>query len=242
MENLLKTPIAHRGLHGNGIPENSLSAFQAAVKAGFAIETDVHFTKDGKVVIFHDNSLLRMTGDKRMIATCTFEELSGLRLKETDEGIPLLTDFLQLVSGRTPILLEIKNEPTANTKEFLQAIAEEFDGYKGEYAVQSFQPLYVRGYKKLRPRIPCGILTEANPSPRDFAPPFAVLKRKIVSHMSLNFLVKPDFISFYFQEPTKKMQKFKGAKFAWTIRSEQDELLARRHADNIIFEKYLPNR
>ena len=242
MKMLLKTPIAHRGLHGNGIPENSLAAFEAAVKAGFAIETDVHFTKDKQLVLFHDDTLLRMTGNPKKIADCTLNELSSLRLNGTEEYVPRLFELLKLVDGKVPILLEIKNQPSANTREFLRAIATAFDGYTGEYAVQSFQPAYVRGYKKLRPFIPCGLLTDSNPSLESFAPPFRHLKRYVVSHMSLNFTMKLDFLSFEFHAPTKKMQRFKGAKFAWTIRSESDEALARRYADNIIFEKFIPQR
>ena len=239
MKKLLSTPVAHRGLHGD-VPENSLAAFAAAFRAGYAVETDVHFTKDKKVVLFHDDSLLRMTGDPRAVADCTFEELSHLTLGGTEEKIPLLSEFLSLTDENTAILLEIKNEPTADTHEFLSAIAQEFDSFKGEYAVQSFQPFYVHGYKKLRPEVPCGLLTQSNPSLDDFAPPFAKIKRHAVSHMSFNFFIKPDFISFDFHSPTKKMQKFKGSKFAWTVRSEADEKTAREYADNIIFEKYLP--
>ena len=240
MKKLLCTPVAHRGLHGDTVPENSLAAFAAAFRAGYAVETDVHFTKDKKVVVFHDDSLLRMTGVDRQISDCTFEELQTLRLDGTEEKIPLLSEFLALTDETAAILLEIKNEPTADKQEFLSAIAREFDSFKGEYAVQSFQPFYVNGYKKLRPEVSCGLLTQSNPSLSDFAPPFARIKRQAVSHMSFNFLIKPDFISFDFHSPTKKMKKFKGAKFAWTVRSKEDGKIAREYADNIIFENYLP--
>lgn len=240
MKKLLKTPIAHRGLHGGGIPENSLKAFEAAFRAGYAVETDVHFTKDKKVVIFHDDGLLRMTGVDRPVSDCTLKELRALRLGGTEERIPLLSELISLADENAAILLEIKYEPNANAKEFLAAVAEEMNGFKGEYAVQSFQPLYVRGYKKLRPEVSCGLLTQSNPSLRDFSPPFIKIKRHIVAHMSLNFYIKPDFLSFYLHAPSKKMQKFKGAKFAWTVRSEEDEAVARKHAGNIIFEGYLP--
>ena len=241
MKMLLKLPIAHRGLHNDSIPENSMGAFRAAMESGYAIETDVHFTKDKQLVLFHDDTLLRMTGDTRNIADCTFQELSDLRLAGTHEHIPRLCELLDLIGGKVPILLEIKNEPSANAKEFLSAIAHAFEGYTGEYAVQSFQPMYVRGYKKLCPNISCGLLTDTHPSLRDFSPPFAHLKRYAVSHMSLNFYIKPDFLSFNFHEPSKKMQRFRGAKFGWTVRSEADERIAKKYVDNIIFEGFRPN-
>lgn len=240
MEKIFEIPIAHRGLHGEGIPENSMSAFSAAIEAGFAIETDVHFTADRQLALFHDDTLLRMTGDNRRISDCTMSELSALFLGDTRERIPTLTDLLTLCAGKVPILLEIKNQSGGNAKEFLRAISSAFEGYGGEYAVQSFQPLYVREYKKLCPEVLCGLLTDSNPSLDDFSPPLKHLKRRIVSHMSLNAWVKPDFISFSFQSPSKKMLAFRGKKLCWTVRSEQDEAIARRVADNIIFEHFIP--
>ena len=219
---LWSLPTAHRGLHGASAPENSLPAFEAAIEKGYAIETDVHFTKDKQLVLFHDDGLFRMTKDKRRLSECTLEEL------------------LRLDGGRTPILLEIKNEPEADAGEFLGAIADTFSNYKGAYAVQSFQPMYVKRYKKLCPNVPCGLLTHSDPNPKGFSPPFAGIKRHIVAKMSLNFLVKPDFLSFEFHSPTKKARTFKGTKFCWTVRSKEDETRARKVADNIIFENYLP--
>ncbi len=237
---LWSLPTAHRGLHGASAPENSLPAFEAAIEKGYAIETDVHFTKDKQLVLFHDDGLFRMTKDKRRLSECTLGELSSLRLGGTDEKIPLLEELLRLDGGRTPILLEIKNEPEADAGEFLGAIAQAFSNYKGAYAVQSFQPMYVKRYKKLCPNIPCGLLTHSDPNPKIFFPPFAGIKRHIVAKMSLNFLVKPDFLSFEFHSPTKKARTFKGTKFCWTVRSKEDETRARKVADNIIFENYLP--
>lgn len=242
MEQLSFLPVAHRGLHGEHSPENSMSAFRAAIKAGYAIETDVRLSKDGALVLFHDDGLARMTGDSRNVIDCTLKELSSLNLDGTAEKIPTLQDFLEEIAGRVPILLEIKNVPKANSQTFCLAISKAFEGYAGEYAVQSFQPLYVKNYKKLCPDIPCGLLTEAKPRPEEFRPPFARLKKHIVSHMSLNFWLKPDFLSFDFQNPTKKIKRFKGRKFCWTVRSKEDELLARTYCDNIIFEGFLPEK
>ncbi len=239
MEKLFSLPVAHRGLHGE-IPENSKSAFRAAIKAGYAIETDVRLSKDGALVLFHDDNLFRMTGDRRNVIDCTLKELLSLSLKGTEEKIPLLKDFLEEIGGQVPILLEIKNVPKVNPKEFCARISEAFEGYSGEFAVQSFQPLYVKNFKKLRPDIPCGLLTLSHPDLKDFASPFARLKRHIVSHMSLNFWIKPDFVSFEFHSPTKKIKKFEGQKFCWTVRSPEDESAARMFCDNIIFEGYRP--
>ena len=64
-------PIAHRGLHGGDIPENSMPAFERAVDNGYNIELDVHITIDGVVVVFHDDTLTRVCGVDKKIADCT---------------------------------------------------------------------------------------------------------------------------------------------------------------------------
>lgn len=239
---IFQLPIAHRGLHGENAPENSMTAFERALKAGYAIETDVRPSKDGALVLFHDDDLFRMTEKKGLVVDLTLVELSLLALSGTPERIPLFKDLLGEIDGRVPILLEIKNVPEANSDEFLMNIASALEGYKGEIAIQSFQPLYVKKFKKFRPDLSCGLLAQSDPDPKDFSAPFARIKRHIVSHMSLNFWLRPDFISFDFHSPTKKMQNFKGKKFCWTIRSPEEETLARTFCDNIIFEGFCPEK
>ncbi len=240
--NFLRTiPIAHRGLHGKDVPENSLAAFLRAAEAGYAVETDVRLSKDGTLVVFHDDTLTRMTGDPRAVSACTLRELKELSLCGTKEKIPTFAEFLAAL-GEVPLLLEIKNMPQVKGGPLAERIAAEFarSGYRGEYAVQSFQPLYVRAYRTLLPHIPCGVLSAGHLPADGFSPPFARIKRRIVTHMSLNAWVKPDFISVAFGDPPRGTEKFKGVRLSWTVRSEQDEKRARALADNIIFEGYRP--
>ncbi len=238
---LLDRPIAHRGLHDKTRPENSLPAFEAAILHGFPIETDVRFTKDKKLVIFHDDTLFRMTGDGRAVADCTLEELKTLLL-EGKEHIPTFEEFLRFVGGRVPLLIEIKSMEGVKGSEIASALSEALEGYTGEYAIQSFQPLYVKAYKKLCPDIPCGVLASARTRKEDFGgSPFWRIKAHIVRDLSLNFTVKPDFVSYCYADlPRKKVTKFKGLKLGWTVRSKEEEALARKFVDNIIFENYLP--
>ena len=79
---------AHRGLHGNGVPENSMAAFRAALEAGYGIELDIHLLKDGNLAVIHDHSLLRTTGCDRKIEDLTTQELTNYRLEGTEETIP----------------------------------------------------------------------------------------------------------------------------------------------------------
>ncbi len=242
MENFLKTlPVAHRGLHDETKPENSPAAFEAAIEAGYAIETDIHFTKDGQIAVFHDDNLKRMTGDKRELKDCTMKELKELRLGGTEERIPTFEEFLTLVNGRVPLLIEIKNMKGVKGKTIASAMLAVMKkiGYKGEYAVQSFDPFYAKAYKALAPAIPCGVLAQAKMSEKG-DPLSWKIKAHLLSRLKLNFWVKPDFVSYgFWLLPQRCVTKFKGAKLAWTVRSPEDEAQARQYVDNIIFENYL---
>lgn len=239
---LTRRPFAHRGLHGGAIPENCMTAFEEAVKRGYAIETDVRLTKDRTPVIFHDDSLARMTGVGKRVIDCTDAQIARVKLKGSGERIPLFGEFLDAVGGRTPLLIELKNVPEAGTKQFIRTVADALANYGGEFAVQSFQPFYVKEFKKLRPDVPCGVLAAANAEKEDFGgSPLWKIKRYLVGHMSFNFTVKPDFISYRAEDyPTRETEKFRGLKLAWTVRSPEEEDRARGFADNVIFENYLP--
>ena len=94
---------AHRGLHGPGVPENSLAAFRRAAEAGYGAELDVHLTRDGRLVVIHDGDLERMCGVPGRVAEKTAEELAALRLAGSEEHIPLLEEVLPLFAGRAPL-------------------------------------------------------------------------------------------------------------------------------------------
>lgn len=240
---LKNLPVAHRGLHTEEVPENSLAAFERAIDAGYAIETDVRLSKDGKLVVFHDDTLARMTGVDRRVEELTAVELKQLPLAGTSKRIPLFGEFLELLAGRVPLLLEIKNMKV-NKKFFIQKIAFELEWYPGEFAVQSFNPFYVKAFKKLRPDVPCGVLATAESTKADFGnSPFWKIKARAVKNMSFNRTVKPDFISYRFSDyPQKATEKFDGLKLGWTVRSMEEEAQARKYCDNIIFENYLPEK
>lgn len=238
---LTLNPIAHRGLHTDTAPENSLPAFRLAVEHGFPIETDVRFSKEKELIIFHDDTLLRMTGDARRVEECTLAELKELRLQGTEERIPTFAEFLSAVEGKVALLIEIKPMDGVKGKAIARTLSDALEGYRGEYAVQSFNPLYVRAYKKLHPEILCGVLAAAKLSEKGDS-----LKRKFEAHLlerfRLNPFVKPDFLSYCFSDypKSKRARAFKGTKLAWTVRSPADESLARTYADTVIFESYLP--
>ncbi len=150
-------PYAHRGLWGERAPENSLTAFRLAAEAGFAIELDVHLTKDGEVVVFHDNTLARMCGVYGVVEEKTYAELQQYRLDGTDERIPLLREVLETVAGRVPFLIELKGENT-NTA-LCPATVSVLRGYEGPWCVESFNPILLRWFKKNAPHVVRGFLS-----------------------------------------------------------------------------------
>ena len=231
---LKNSPIAHRGLWGGDIAENSLTAYQNAVDNGFPIEIDLYETTDKEIVSFHDNDLERMTNGVGKIFDKSLTELKTLTLKGTEnEKIPTLKEVLALVDGKVPLLIEIKKQ-SGETSVVENAIKILSD-YKGEFAIQTFHPLYLKKVKKLAPHFIRGILATDDA----FDQPF--IKRLILKRMSLNFLIKPDFISYRYQALPLKKRKTKGkVVLAWTITDQQTATDIKGFADNIIFENFIP--
>ncbi len=237
MENFLKElPVAHRGLHGARVPENSTAAFARACEAGYAIETDVRLTKDGALIVFHDDDYFRMTGDSRSASEVPMSEVRGLFLQNTAEKIPTAEELLSCVRGRVPLLIEIKNMPHVKANDIARILSAALEGYQGEYAVQSFNPLYVRAYKKLHPEILCGVLGTRETGE------VGGIQGYIVRNLALNFLVRPDFVSYRLGDSCRAFRHFKKTKLVWVVRSPAEEAAAREVADNIIFEGYLPKK
>lgn len=136
MTPLRAVQYAHRGLHDNrsDAPENSLKAFRLAVERGFGIELDVQLSKDKVPVVFHDDSLLRVCGVDKKVGELTLAELKTLRLLDSAETIPTFEEFLQLVNGRVPLIVEIKMAwMNAEVCPAAQAL---LDVYRGVYCVE----------------------------------------------------------------------------------------------------------
>lgn len=157
----LKRDYAHRGLHDSSrlIPENSMPAFRAAVKQNLAIELDIHLTRDGKVVVFHDESLKRICNAEGTVENSTFDTLQHLHLSGTSEHMPLFSDVLRYVNGRVPLLIELKL-PDSNMK-LCPAAWDILKDYKGPYMIQSFNSLGIRWFHKHAPQVLRGQLSSA---------------------------------------------------------------------------------
>ncbi len=241
---LLIAPIAHRGLHGPAVPENSLAAAQAAIAAGYGIELDIQPDASGAPLVFHDYALSRLTGQPGFILQTPPDAVAGLRLLGTDQPVPTLPQFLDLVAGRVPLLIEIKDPDTRlgdRIGDLHLRVAGALAGYGGPVAVMSFNPHVITAFHEVAPDIPVGLTTcafdEADWSqiPPERRAELAAIRdfdragASFVSHDRTD-LTNPRIAALKAREVPV---------LCWTVKSPVEEAEARRIADNITFEGYL---
>ena len=142
---------AHRGLHGAGVPENSLTAFRLARESGYGVELDVQMTKDRKLVVFHDGSLKRMCGVDGYLRDYTYDELCEFRLAGTDERIPLFEDVLKTL-GKTDLICEIKATTATNATIYADTLTKRFVTTKDVFASSHSVPILCSGLRRITPR------------------------------------------------------------------------------------------
>lgn len=227
---------AHRGLHGNGVPENSLEAFRLACENGYGMELDLHVTADDKLSVFHDGTLKRMCGVDGKVEEKTVAELRELRLAGTDQYIPTFDEVLKVVDGRYPLIVELKGEST-NTR-VCELAAEMLDNYKGAYCIESFNPKYVAWFKKNRPQVIRGQLSARMPAKKKKLA--LKLRNFFLRHMLLNVIARPDFLAYCIND--KSVVSFRlsramgGHPVGWTARTDADMQKAKGDFKAVIFE------
>lgn len=234
---------AHRGLYDNetDAPENSMAAFRKAVEAGFGIELDVQLTKDRIPVVFHDETLKRVCGVEGKVRDYTFEQLQGFFICNSREKIPKFIDFLKMVNGRVPLIVEIKIHENANAvcKEVDKLLSE----YHGVYCIESFHPFAVNWYKLHKPEIVRGQLSsdfvkEGRPRRTD---------ETLVQYLVTNFICKPDFIAYNHHGKNNISRLicryfYRALSVAWTIKSQAELDAAKKDFDLFIFEGFIPGK
>ena len=230
---------AHRGLHNKneGIPENTMAAFKRAVDQGYGIELDVHLTKDGKTVITHDNSLKRMCGADIKVSKSNYEDFKDVKILETEETTPLFSDFLAMVDGKVPLLVELKTDDN-NSEALCKAVFCELDLYSGPYCVESFDPRVLGWLKKHRPNVYRGQLS-CYMSTKSSHGYLAILLRGLMT----NFISRPHFVAYSYKDSKKsigfKLTRLLGADiFYWTLRNENDAISAKKDGGALIFEGF----
>jgi len=226
---LLRRPFAHRGVHSE-YPENSMPAFEKAIELNLAIELDIHLTTDNKIVVFHDDNLRRMTGVNEYIKFLSYDKLRQYKLDNTDYGIPLLSEVLDLVKGRVPILIEIKTNN--NMKKLVPKLKEVLDEYKGKVFIQSFNPFVLRRCYKLMPDILRGQLSSF------FARDHLKFYKKIpIKKLFFKNFSHIDFVSYNLENlPNKYVNKMDIPILAWTVKTKEDYNKAKQNANNIIVD------
>lgn len=233
---------AHRGLHNlqNGVPENSIKGFRLAELGGFGMEFDLQLTKDKQVVVHHDASLKRSCGADRIISEMTYEELRTYRLFGTEEQVPLFRDVLAALSGRTPLIIELKNYN--DPAELCQLALKELEGYRGLYCVESFDPRIVRWFRKNRPDIVRGqLMAHFKEGDDNLTAWEAFCGRNLLT----NWYTRPNFEAYDLHArdiPAMGAVKrvFGMQEVSWTIRSEEEYRRAKELGSLCIFENILP--
>lgn len=230
--------FAHRGLHSRdkSVPENSLEAFRLAASQNYGVELDVQLSKDGQVVVFHDDTLDRVCGVHGRVDEFTCQELQAMKLCHTAWGIPLFSEVLQTINGRGPIICELKHG--RRNRELCRKTYDLISSYRGEICIESFDPTIVawfrfHGKDLLRGQLamPMKEYPEDTPGGKGFS--------FLASRTLLNFLGRPQFIAYQIarQPLTVRLAQMLGAmKVCWTSHEPRNE----KGKDAVIFEYYKP--
>lgn len=228
---------AHRGLHGPGVPENSLAAADAAIARGFGIECDVQRSHDGQAIVFHDWTMERLTGSAGTVIDANAPELLRLPLRDETGAvvpgatIPGLRQLLERIDGRVPLLIEIKSRPGLRIAPLCLAVRRLLEGYAGPVAVMSFDPRVPAWFRRYSPRVVHGlVVTDAGRR---------TLLARLKRHLAL-WRARPQFLAYDIADlanPVVRLARRRGLPvLTWTIRTPEDAARAAALADAPIAE------
>jgi glycerophosphoryl diester phosphodiesterase len=240
---LTAQPIAHRGLHdaSAGIIENSASAFAAAVAAGYAIECDLQLSRDGEAIVFHDDTLERLTEHSGPLRSHTTAELTAITLKGSRDRIQSLQELLDQVAGRVPLVIELKSHWEGDGRLADRALAV-LSAYRGAHALMSFDPELIVRVRALSPQTPRGIVADRTTHADYGVLPFG--RRLSLRHLGHGWRTRPHFISFHWRDlpfaPVSRFRRRGGPVICWTVRSAEEASQALRYCDQITFEGFRP--
>ncbi|MFN4020676.1 MAG: glycerophosphodiester phosphodiesterase family protein [Erythrobacter sp.] len=228
---LTQWEYAHRGLHHEGVPENSRAAAQGAIAAGMGIECDIQMSRDNLPLVFHDWELDRLTRERGKTVLRTADELCRMALMDTEQTIWRLEELLALVAGRVPILVEIKAQPHLAVVEPCLAIARALSGYAGPLAVMSFDLRVGEWFARHAPETVRGLVitdTLDHGYRAAWRAPHA-LERAVPDFLASDVRDIPNAFTSLWRESG-------GPLLTWTVRSPETRARAIAHADALIAE------
>lgn len=223
-------PYAHRGLHGNGVLENSPAAFEAAIKLGHGIECDVQAAEDGRAFVFHDYELDRLTDRSGPIGKLRAEDIDQIQLNGGHGKIPRLREILAQVAGRVPVLIEIKSH-NMRVGPLCLSVRRALEGYGGKAAIMSFNPLVGAWFRKNAGHVVRGLVITEEDSKN--------WRGRIARHRNL-WTARPDFLAYDIRDFPSRFaaaQRARGLPIVtWTVRTAEQEKIASIHADEPVYE------
>jgi glycerophosphoryl diester phosphodiesterase len=239
---LVARPIAHRGLHDarRGILENTAGAFAAAMALDYAIECDLQLSADGEAMVFHDAHLDRLTTQTGPVLARTAAELKVVTLRGTSDRIQTLSELLDQVNGRVPLVVELKSHWDGSLA-LARRTVEVAANYDGRLALMSFDPDIVAGLAELAPKVPRGVVAERESVMETRLDLARRLELRHLSHVDRS---RPHFLSYHADGlpygPPRAFRQAGLPVICWTLRDAATAARARRYADQITFEGYLP--
>ena len=232
---LKSIPVAHRGLHCQDAPENTLAAFQRAVAAGYAIELDVQLSSDGVPVVFHDDDLQRLTGVKGRVSSLEAGALTKLTIGGRQNRIPTLSQVLASVSDSTPLLIELK-EGSDNSR-LVWEVMRQLQRYHGRFAVQSFSLEVLATCRAVIPAVPRGLLSGADPDDCIYGP-FASIQTREMAEVIAAFDFEGVGLTGQNRDALAAFaRRVSYPVLLWTVRLPSDARFAEESGFNLIFEE-----
>jgi glycerophosphoryl diester phosphodiesterase len=236
---LTARPVAHRGLHdaGTAIVENTPSAFSGAVAGQYGIECDLQIAADGEAMVFHDDTLDRLTVQQGPLAARASRDLKTIAFKATEDRMITLGELCDLVGGRVPLILELKSRFDGDMR-LAERIASVVQGYAGPVAAMSSDPAVVSALRAAAPGLPRGLVTQSRPDPE-------VPSGSRYRYVGGALRARPHFLAWSVHDlpgfwPLLGHWGFGLPLLTWTVRTEAERLRARRWADQMIFEGFRP--
>ncbi|MFC0243407.1 glycerophosphodiester phosphodiesterase [Rhodopseudomonas telluris] len=242
---LTARPVAHRGLHdrARGVLENMPAAINAAIAGNFAIEVDIQLTADGEAMVHHDDDLGRLTEGTGSLLSLTAAELRRVAFKDTPERMMSVGELCDLVSGRVPLVIELKSHFDGDRK-LASRLIDVLAAYRGPVAAMSFDPDQVLALRQLAPELPRGITAERRYDDSYWAK-LNEAQRRPMEALRHGLRTQPHFVAYRVDDlpapaPWIARNLFGCALLAWTVRTSEQRVRARQHADQMIFEGFVP--